>query len=170
MKLVTILIIFLCLLSAGCSTYSCSSTTTEQVNAYNEYLGIREREFAEYKVKLSNWESEKLRRESERVAEIQKCDTDPDEYFRKTTPKGSSFDIDYYKSKAEIFKISLCESIVGPKDEMIFQKPENNSGNSSEAIDQYLVSQRIIKNNPSCFSPTIVAEAEQEILRLSKQD
>ena len=159
----------MCFLISSCSFDECPGIREEQKVSYEKYLSIKKLEYSNYLVEVKKWEEKRASKNFERLTKVDECEENPEKYFQNTKPPGSGFNFEYYRSSAKIFGVSVCESIVGPYEEMIFERPKDESGNSSEAIGQYLISQRIIKNNPKCFAPTEVANAEQEISRLGDQ-
>lgn len=169
MKLLSTVAFSLFFLISSCSFDECPQIREEQKIAYEGYLSIKNLEYSNYLVELKKWEDRRASKNFERLTKIDKCEKSPEKYFQDTKPPGSDFNFEFYRTNARIFGVSICESIVGPYDEMSFEKPKDESGNSSQAIGKYLISQRIIKNNPKCFTSTEVANAEQEISRLGDQ-
>ena len=169
MKLLATISLSVIFLISSCSFDKCPGIREEQKGSYEGYLSIKKLEYSNHLVEVKKWEEKRASKNLERLTRIDECEESPERYFQNTKPLGSEFNFEFYRSNAKIFGVSVCESIVGSYDEMTFERPKDESGNSLEAIGQYLISQRIIENNPKCFTPTEVANAEQEISRLGDQ-
>lgn len=155
------------LLTSSCDISGCSEVRQENEKAFQEYLDLKEVRYKEWQKELADWEVTNTYEQAKRKNEIERCLNSPYEYYRKSSLKKLvEFFGGYEKYKRDYGIEAVCETLQEISDPYS-SKPLDDSANYSPAVDKYILSMTIKKNNPKCFSATEVAEAEQELLRLN---
>jgi hypothetical protein len=154
------------LLTTSCDFSGCNETRKEYEVVYQEYLDLREERYREWQRELAEWEVLNTFEQSKKRKEIERCLGNPYEYYKRSgLKKMVDFFGGYEKYKEQYGIEAVCETLQGIGN-TYGSKPQDDSADYPPAVEKYVLSMTIIKNNPKCFSATRVAEAERELLRL----
>lgn len=163
----SIVVSFVALMTSSCDLSGCTDVRQENEGVYQEYLDLRDKRYKEWQKELSDWEVTNTFEQAKRKNEIKRCLNNPYEYYRKSSMKRMvDFFGGYEQYKREYGIDAVCETLQEINDPFS-SKPLDDSANYPPAVEKYILSMTIKKNNPKCFSATEVAEAEQELLRLN---
>ena len=166
---IPILVISLSALS-GCGFNGCNSIKSEKEQAFQEYLDLRKSKYDDYVRAYNQWKKINDERNTKLVVEVAKCYENPLLFYRKSKNKRSIDFLGGFEAYKKLFGLqATCEALArtGIWDGWVESAPKDESASYAPAVEKYLLSMRIIKNNPRCFSATEVANAEQEIQRLN---
>lgn len=168
MRFATSLVLsFVVLMTSSCDLSGCTDIRQENESVYQDYLDLREKRFKEWQKELSEWEIRNTFEQAKRNNEIERCLNNPYEYYRNSKLKRLvEFFGGYERYKQEYGIEAVCETLQEINDPYS-SKPLDDSAEYPPAVEKYILSMTIKKNNPKCFSATEVAEAEQELLRLN---
>lgn len=161
-----LVLVLVSLLCSSCDFSSCSGIRNENELAFQKYLDLRQQRYKEWQNQVVQWEKFMKEEQDRKYAEKQLCLENPVLYYNKSKTKNVVDFFGGYASYTKQFGVDqLCESLQG-LGISIGTMPEDDSSSYPPAVEQYVLSMRITKNNPQCFSATEVAKAEQELFRL----
>lgn len=159
------------LLLSACDFSGCKAVVAEEQSLFQEWNQLRKQEMERRKDELARLNEQKRILDENRKKQVAECLLDPKSYFSFSSNKKV---VDFYGGyDAYVRKrgiVALCSALVGLGPQVVnYIYPNNDARDYAPAVAKYVLSKRVIVNNPKCFSATEVATAQEEIRRLTDE-
>ena len=156
------------LLASACDFSGCRAIVDEEQSLFHEWELLREVEYKKWKSEFLAWEERERIWDAKKQDELSKCRLDPRAYYRSSElTQTIKWYGGYEAYVSRLGEESLCDNLTGSKLLDFGLAPKDDSSNFPPAVEKYVLSKRVIVNNPKCFSATDVATAQEEVRRLT---
>lgn len=166
------------LLLSACDFSGCKAVVAEEQSLFQEWDELRKQELNRYRQKLREYNEELTKWQITKDKKMAECRLDPasflddqadDEIVKRFKRLNQGTNIEAYIRDVGV--LSFCDTVTGNQllDRIRLPEPQDTSSSYPPAVTKYVLSKRVIVNNPKCFSATEVATAQEEVRRLTDE-